>query len=475
MVGNWSRLAVGPTVIAMRHRPSIAPHRVRSDLGPAGTLVAAAIVALFFVDAVRAAPVRLAVKETPAHEVTLTVEADAAPTFQVYRGNATADGQQWVVELPGAAITDGVLALDGTMLLVDAVSEAPRRGPARVVLTFADDVDFDAATKKGTLAVRFHHVGDEATLKAAHSARLARLTQADERRRQEDAERERRAKLEAEKAAAAERERLAKLEAERRAKLEAEKAAAAERERLAKLEAERLAKLEAERLAKLEAEKAAAAERARLAKLEAEKAAAAERARLAKLEAERVAAARGSRPADDDVGFGGRPMTAAPPITRSTSTAGAEGFGGGRAVEFSRAARYERVALPRDGDVYGFEGDGDEDDIDEREGRSVLSQVTVQRTSSGARLGVLVDGGARYHVGRRGRDRLVLTLLDTRARTLDVRRTLDARAVGGPIVRVAPSVDEDRRFRIELAIDTRGPAPVRIQQDGQILWLEVGE
>jgi hypothetical protein len=150
------------------------------------------------------------------------------------------------------------------------------------------------------------------------------------------------------------------------------------------------------------------------------------------------------------------------------------GFGGGRAVEFSRRARYERVNLPKDDDGYGFDDeDGDDDDIDESEGRSVLSQVVVQRSGEGARVGVLVDGGARYHVGRRGQQ-LVLTLLDTRARDLDVRRTLDARALGGPVTRVSPSVDEDRRFRVELVIDTRGPAPVRIQQDGAMLWIEVG-
>jgi len=184
---------------------STAPVGVRSDLGPGGFVIAATIVALFFVDAVRAAPLRLAVKEAASHEVTLTVEADAAPTFQVYRGGSTAEGQQWVVELPGAAIADASLPIGTTMLLVGAVSEGPRRGPGRVVLTFADDVDFDAATKKGTLAVRFHHVGDKATLKAAHAARLARLelARSEERRlkdaarrsEQEAAERERHAKI----------------------------------------------------------------------------------------------------------------------------------------------------------------------------------------------------------------------------------------------------------------------------------------
>jgi hypothetical protein len=157
---------------------STAPVGVRSDLGPGGFLIAAAIMALFFADAVSAAPLRLAVREAPSHEVTLTVEADTAPTFQVYRGTSTSEGQQWVVELPGAAITDGSLPIGTAMLLVDAMSEVPRRGPGRVVLTFADDVDFDATTKKGTLSVRFHHIGDKVTLKALHAARVARIEQA---------------------------------------------------------------------------------------------------------------------------------------------------------------------------------------------------------------------------------------------------------------------------------------------------------
>jgi hypothetical protein len=157
------------------------------------------------------------------------------------------------------------------------------------------------------------------------------------------------------------------------------------------------------------------------------------------------------------------------------------GFGGKIPASSSwRGARYERVALPSEGDVGDdddFGGDDEEEDAprERPQARSVLTQLIVQRTSGGARLGVLVDGGARYHVGRRGRDRLVLTLLDTRARDLDVRRTLDARPLGGPILKVSPSVEEDRRFRIELMIDTRGPAPVQVQQEGPVLWVEVRE
>ena len=500
---------------------STTPVGVRSDLGPGGFLIAAAIMALFFADAVSAAPLRLAVREAPSHEVTLTVEADTAPTFQVYRGTSTSEGQQWVVELPGAAITDGSLPIGTAMLLVDAMSEVPRRGPGRVVLTFADDVDFDATTKKGTLSVRFHHIGDKVTLKALHAARVARIEQArsEERRlkaieaEQQATERERIAKEEAEqkakieaelRAAAAERERLVRIEADQKARREAEQRAenerlakveaerkAAENERLARVEAERKAKIEAdqearraaERLARIDVEQKARreaeqkAENERLAKIEIE----AERARAAKIEAGKAVAlaqATSARAGEDDVGFGGKPGATPLRLARATPSR-EQGFGGGRTVELSPGVRYERVALPKDDDGYGFDDgndDGDDDGaIDEAEGRSVLSQVTVQRTSGGARVGVRVDGGARYHVARRGRDQLVLTLLDTRARHLDVRRTLDARALGGPITRVSPSVDEDRRFRVELVVDTRGPAPTRIQPDGAMLWIEVGE
>jgi hypothetical protein len=136
------------------------------------------------------------------------------------------------------------------------------------------------------------------------------------------------------------------------------------------------------------------------------------------------------------------------------------------------------VSLPKEGDAFGYgddEDSEDEADIDETMGRSVLSQLTVQKTATGSRLGVLVDGGARYHVARRGRDRVVLTLLDTRARNLDVRRFIDARALGGPILGVGPTVEEDHRFRIEIVLDTRGRGPVRVKQEGLVLWVEVSE
>ena len=127
------------------------------------------------------------------------------------------------------------------------------------------------------------------------------------------------------------------------------------------------------------------------------------------------------------------------------------------------------------GDDFDDDDDDDDDDLDESAGRSVLSQVLVQRTAEGARVGVHVDGGARYQVSRRGKDQIVLTLFDTRVEGLDVRRTLDARSLGTSVLRVMPTVEEDRRYRVQLVVETKGQAPVKIDQDGQVLWLGIAE
>ena len=148
------------------------------------------------------------------------------------------------------------------------------------------------------------------------------------------------------------------------------------------------------------------------------------------------------------------------------------GFGG-RSVDIGPHNRYARYESPKDADDEdNYFSDG-EQDFDESRGGSSLSHVTVQRTRDGSRVGIRVDGGARYDVTRRGKERLVLTLFDTRAANLDVRRILDARALDSSVLRVLPSMQEDGRFRVELVIETRGPSPVRIEQDGSMLWLHV--
>jgi len=379
-----------------------------------------------------------------------------------------------------------------------------------------------AAQEKARLAALEQQKIDEAAKQRAAevAAEKARLAAIEQQRVQEAAAAERarlaavelQKKQDADKAAAAlaEKTRLAALEQKKieQQKLEQKKiddareqqrAVEQERARLAAIDTNTKLAAEKARLAAIEqkriddaieqqraADAAALAERARLAAVEQQRAKDAEQARLAEQERRRQDAA---RPAVDDAGFGGKPVIAAPTPTAPTArplptslrpkpAPVGDSFGGlegGRTVELSRGGnRYERVNLPEaKSDEWGGDDDDDSNDIDEGEGRSVLSQVTVQRSAGGARVGVRVDGGARYHVARRGRDRLVLTLVDTRADNLDVRRVLDARDLGGAVLRVMPTVEEDRRFRIELVVETRGSAPVRIEQDGQMLWLEV--
>ncbi len=163
------------------------------------------------------------------------------------------------------------------------------------------------------------------------------------------------------------------------------------------------------------------------------------------------------------------PTQALSPATRDF------GFGGG-SIDLLPSTHYTRYIPPPDNsDAFGGGGFADEDsddEIDESEGRSVLSQVTVQRVGDASRVGVRVDGGARYNITRR-QSELVLTLFDTRAANLDVRRGLDAHTLGTNVQRVLPTVEEDARFRVDLIIELRQKGPVRVQQQDGMLWLTV--
>lgn len=142
------------------------------------------------------------------------------------------------------------------------------------------------------------------------------------------------------------------------------------------------------------------------------------------------------------------------------------GFGG-HSVDISRANSYrlDEGAL----DEGGFGGSADES------GRGALSHVTVQRTGpEGSRVGVRVDGGARYAIERKSEREVVLTLFDTRAANLDVRRILDARDLRTGVLRVLPHIVEGRRHRVELTIEMREAYPVRVGQDEAMLWLHIG-
>ncbi|HEY1100445.1 MAG TPA: hypothetical protein VGF99_16010, partial [Myxococcota bacterium] len=110
--------------------------RRRADLSAPGLIVAAAIFALFAVDAARAAPVRVSTTERPivasaaptTLDVDLAVDADTAPTFQVFRGRTAG---QWIVELPGVDLAGvDVTRVGPDVLLQQVVVEPARSGAA---------------------------------------------------------------------------------------------------------------------------------------------------------------------------------------------------------------------------------------------------------------------------------------------------------------------------------------------------------
>jgi hypothetical protein len=150
-------------------------------------------------------------------------------------------------------------------------------------------------------------------------------------------------------------------------------------------------------------------------------------------------------------------VSVAPPASSSPPL----GFGG-KSIELDRPNRYQAFAH------------GDEPFGGEESGRGSLSHVTVQRTGGGSRVGVRVDGGARYTVRRGGERQVLLTLFDTRAANLEVRRILDARDLGTSVLRVLPRVLESDGYRVELTIELREAAAVRVSHDDAMLWLQLG-
>ena len=272
----------------------------------------------------------------------------------------------------------------------------------------------------------------------------------------------------AEQKARAEAKRLAELE-RARAEAEAKATREAEARRLVELEAKRQA--EERRIAEQNARQRADEEAARKRAEEDARRREAEQAARRRAEAEAQARAQEDRRRQEAARVARAEVTS--PRGPGPGASADPGFGGGsagtRSIDLGRPARYERVQMPSD-EEFG----GGEEEFDELDGRSVLSRVTVQRTEAGSRVGVRVDGGAKYDVKRRGKGQLVLTLFDTRAETLEVRRVLDARALDTSVMRVLPSVEEDQRFRVELLIELREQAPVKIGQSEGMLWLDVG-
>lgn len=124
-------------------------------------------------------------------------------------------------------------------------------------------------------------------------------------------------------------------------------------------------------------------------------------------------------------------------------------------------------------DTQGFE-DGFGGASDEP-GRGVLSYVTIQRKNARAsRVGLRVDQGARFAIERAGDRELLLTLFDTRAANLDVRRILDATSLQTSVLRVVPQVQESNPFRVQLKVELREDLPVRLTEDDTMLWIYIG-
>lgn len=144
----------------------------------------------------------------------------------------------------------------------------------------------------------------------------------------------------------------------------------------------------------------------------------------------------------------------------------------GRSVDIARPNRYRPAEQQADGE----EQDEEEETEAAEPGRGVLTHIAVEAAgASQSRMGVLVDGGANYAIKRTTNDELVLTLYDTRAASLDVRRVLDARDLGGRIRRVLPSVEEDGRHRVVLTIELKEPSRVHLSQTDGMLWLRFGD
>jgi len=544
--------------------------RKREDVGAVPVLSVAAFCGLvLFSTFADAKPPTVTVQEQADLTVEVQVKAEQAPTFQVFAGSPTAEGDAtFVIQLPKAKLkAETLTAPKGAMLMTSGMVQQGRR-ESTVQLGFITDVDYQAEVKGNVLVVQFRPLASasevktafaqraKAKAKKAEEVRLAALAQQqaeEERLRQEAFERQR--KEEQRKAAEAllkkqeEERRLAALQKKQaeEARKEAERVAAEkkrqeearrlaeqkrkeeEARRLAEQkrkeeEARRLAEQkrkeeEARRLAeqkrkeeearRLAAQKRKEEEARRLAeqkrkeeearrlaeqkrkeeearrlaeqkrkdeearRLAAQKRKEEEARRLAEQkrkeeEALRVAQAEERRRQEEArrrQAQGNQRRIEVASVHRSPQ----HGFGG-QAVDIGAMSKFVRTQGPR-ADESGFGGG---DTYDER-GRSALSLITVQRnTKKRSRVGITVEGGARYSIRRRSDDELVLTLFDTRAVNLQVRRILDARRLKTSVLRVLPHVEEDARHRVELVIETRKGAPTSVTEEEDTLWIHIG-
>ncbi|MCP4499983.1 MAG: hypothetical protein GY822_08490 [Deltaproteobacteria bacterium] len=546
--------------------------RTRRDAGFGTIMSIAALFGLVLWSTIAEAKTRVSVDEEKDLTVVLKIEADTAPTFQIFDDGMLDNGDvSFVVQLPKTTLkTEAMTSPKGASLLTGGKIEGGAK-ESTVALHFISLVDYQAKVKGNTLIVRFKSMLGKSEIlalattrrakrakeraKGKEEIRLAALAKKDasqakqrqkafEEKRKEEArlaatailkkqeeqrllavkekaeaqkiadakkaaEEQRRKKAEEEKqrlalAKRAEQERLAAVAKKAAAeKLRLQKAAETEKQRVAlakKIEQERLVAEQKEKelavrrrkeaeVAEREKQKAALAKEKERREAE-EKRISLEKERVRKQKAEkeklrrqqeemiqrvREKQAKAEQERERQREYQRREAEAArqkiqkkelevAPVRRSSA------FGGDVKDLRASPALYIRTEGPRKNES-GFGGDDDRDES----GRSALALITVKRDSRGhARVGIRVDGGARYSIQRRGETELVVTLFDTRAENLQVRRILDARRLRTSILRVLPHVEEDSRHRVELVIELRKDVPTSVSEDAQMLWVHVG-
>jgi hypothetical protein len=161
-----------------------------------------------------------------------------------------------------------------------------------------------------------------------------------------------------------------------------------------------------------------------------------------------------------------KPKAATKPVRIARLTAGSAPRGGrGAGSTQNRYDVADEADYDDSGDDY-YGGGGGSASI------GALDHIAVEAGGPAHdRVGVYVDGGADYTIQRRGARELVLTLYDTRASNLNVRRVLDARSLRGRVRRVLPTVEEDRE-RVVLTIELREASRVKVKQSDGMLWLD---
>lgn len=105
-----------------------------------------------------------------------------------------------------------------------------------------------------------------------------------------------------------------------------------------------------------------------------------------------------------------------------------------------------------------------------------LHHLSVQRQGLfSSRVGLQIQGKIRYSVQRQREREVILTLYDTYAANLAVRRILDTRDLGTNVLRILPRVVESEENKVILTIELRQAAAVSASSESGILWLQFGQ